>query len=180
MNENLEVISESTGEYSYITQNPIISFQGKKYFINSDPFFGTEIWTSDGTSAGTRIFSDIFSGKNSSSPQQIFENDGKLYALATGNPSGVQIWELNSDQKLEKEEPKIIVFPNPMGNAFSIYINKVGKEFHFNIFDSNGKIYKKEKFYKNGQNFDASDIPSGLYFLKSEDGQFLQKILIMK
>lgn len=180
LNENLELITESTGEYSYITQNPIIGFHGKEYFINTDPFFGPETWTSDGTSAGTHVFSDIFSGENGSSPQQIFVNDGKLYALATGNSSGLQIWELNSEQKLEKEETQILVFPNPVENVFSIYSSKVGMGFNFNIFDSNGKIYKKEKFYKNGQSFDANYFPSGLYFLKSEDGQFSQKILIVK
>lgn len=79
---------------------------GQKYFINSDPFLELKSGLQMVLRQEPEFFR-YFSGKNSSSPQQIFENDGKLYALATGNPSGVQIWELNSDQKLEKEEPKL-------------------------------------------------------------------------
>jgi ELWxxDGT repeat protein/VCBS repeat-containing protein len=53
---------------------------------------GAELWTSDGTSAGTVMVSDINSGSASSTPGNFVYTNGRVYFAATTAAAGREIW----------------------------------------------------------------------------------------
>ena len=53
---------------------------------------GTELWTSDGSGAGTRLVKDILPGLNESHPDNLTNLNGTLYFSAVGNS---QLWKLD-------------------------------------------------------------------------------------
>ncbi|GLU54800.1 DUF3298 domain-containing protein [Dyadobacter frigoris] len=62
-----------------------------------DEYYGRELWTTDGTSAGTHLVKDIAPGKNSSTERGVSATkpivvDNTLYFLADDGIHGLQIW----------------------------------------------------------------------------------------
>ena len=80
--------------------NPLTAMGGDVYFSGPDRDTGSELWKSDGTSAGTVMVKDIFSVPMSSlneqqwgsDPQQIVARDGKLYFSAYTPANGRELW----------------------------------------------------------------------------------------
>jgi ELWxxDGT repeat protein len=65
---------------------------GTLYFASNDRVSSTEIWSSDGTEAGTVLVKRFTSGAPSSSISQIIQANGKLYVVATTEQYGSEIW----------------------------------------------------------------------------------------
>jgi len=61
---------------------PGLVYQGRLYFTATDGVFGRELWSTDGSSAGTAMLKDIRVGNESSHPRSYFEFDSKLYFQA--------------------------------------------------------------------------------------------------
>ncbi len=59
------------------------------YFSAADGQNGTELWTSDGTAAGTHLVKDIFQGVSSSSPARLTSAGGLLFFTISGL---TQLW----------------------------------------------------------------------------------------
>jgi ELWxxDGT repeat protein len=57
------------------------------------PQVGTELWKSDGTTAGTVLVRDIRPGPNSSSPSRLTDVDGTLFFDAFEDIHGREIWK---------------------------------------------------------------------------------------
>ena len=49
---------------------------------------GSEIWTTDGTEAGTSLFADLVPGADGSSPGSFFVRGKKLFFAANMNKTG--------------------------------------------------------------------------------------------
>ncbi|MGB7712286.1 MAG: putative Ig domain-containing protein, partial [Microcoleus sp.] len=65
------------------------------YFQADDPTNGTELWKSDGTTAGTVLVKDIYSGTSSSNPQSLTNVNGNLYFNADNGINGQELWGLS-------------------------------------------------------------------------------------
>ena len=63
----------------------LTSYNNKLYFAYDDGIHGTELWTSDGTVAGTVLFKDINPGVAASFPEALIVNNGKLFFDAVGS-----------------------------------------------------------------------------------------------
>ncbi|MBL0084740.1 MAG: hypothetical protein IPP37_20905 [Saprospiraceae bacterium] len=64
------------------------------YFAAVSPGFGSEVWVSDGTSAGTKLLKDINTGAASSNPETFFKFNNKVYFFATSDIfDGSEMWE---------------------------------------------------------------------------------------
>jgi ELWxxDGT repeat protein len=66
---------------------------GILYLRMGDDIVGAELWTSDGTAAGTFPVEDIVPGPMSSFPQNLGGVDGKLYFTANDGTTGGELWE---------------------------------------------------------------------------------------
>ncbi|WP_428666253.1 ELWxxDGT repeat protein [Runella sp.] len=71
-------------EESYGT---LVVYKDKLYFRATNTANGTELWQSDGTSAGTVLAKDIVSGAGSSNPFSLVPLNNKLYFIANN-----QLW----------------------------------------------------------------------------------------
>jgi ELWxxDGT repeat protein len=64
------------------------------YFTATDGEHGLELWTSDGTTEGTRMVQDILPGSVSSWPQDLAAADGNLFFTADDGEHGRELWAL--------------------------------------------------------------------------------------
>ena len=69
------------------------NFNNTLYFAAGDATNGTELWKSDGTSAGTVLLKDIYPGTNSSDPQNFFNFNNTLYFRADDGTNGSEWWK---------------------------------------------------------------------------------------
>lgn len=75
--------------------NGVFAFaRGKLYFDNEDPQNGREIWTSDGTVAGTTLLKDIAAETQtqSSNPADFVSFNGQLFFTADDGMAGRELW----------------------------------------------------------------------------------------
>lgn len=70
----------ATGDYYYIGSNPadLGVYDGKLYFTAFTEEHGREIFVSDGTEAGTKLFEDNYSENIDSDPSGLIVANGKL------------------------------------------------------------------------------------------------------
>ena len=88
---------------------PMTIYNGRLYFRASDgsTAHGQELWSSDGTAAGTSMVQDIFPGTGSSQPGDFTISNGLLFFSADDGTSGRQIWRFPA--------PAVPATPPPTG-----------------------------------------------------------------
>jgi ELWxxDGT repeat protein len=77
----------------YYYANTMASVNGKLYFVGSDPVHGDELWISDGTTAGTRLYQDI-AQVGGSRPENLTVFQNTLYFVADDGIHGNELWKL--------------------------------------------------------------------------------------
>ncbi len=94
-----------TGTYSVNYQNfpnssnptQLTNVGGKLFFTARNGLAGVELWTSDGTSAGTTMVKNIYADSgatpSSSSPTQLTNYNGALYFVADDGLNGRELWK---------------------------------------------------------------------------------------
>lgn len=77
----------------------ITVFNKKLYFMANHPEYGIELWTTDGTEAGTYLVKDIWPGPNGSNtsfihlyPFNFIEYNNRFYFLANDGVHGMELW----------------------------------------------------------------------------------------
>lgn len=68
--------------------NYFTRYAGKLFFTGNDFLNGTEVWSTNGTTAGTAMAVDLFPGTQGSDPQQFIRYCGDLYFSATNPNNG--------------------------------------------------------------------------------------------
>jgi ELWxxDGT repeat protein/VCBS repeat-containing protein len=99
-----------TGTYAVNYQNfpnssnptQLTNVGGKLFFTARNGMAGVELWTSDGTNAGTtlvkNIYADSGSTPSSSSPTQLTNYNGALYFVADDGVNGRELWKSNGTE----------------------------------------------------------------------------------
>lgn len=62
------------------------------YFVNDEATYGEELWETDGTTGGTKLVKDIYTGTASSSPQNLFVHNNILYFTAKDTNTGYELY----------------------------------------------------------------------------------------
>lgn len=83
--------SKPSGFKGITTMDGAVEYKGKLYFSASDSTNGFELWTTDGTTAGTTMLKDIYPGINSSYCSNFCIHDSLLYFAAT-DTLGTELW----------------------------------------------------------------------------------------
>jgi len=68
------------------------AFGPRVFFSAFSPGAGTELWVTDGTSAGTFMVKDIDPGTSSSNPTEFFAADGRVFFSADDGMNGAELW----------------------------------------------------------------------------------------
>ena len=68
-------------------------FNGKLYFGADNGVSGYELWSSDGTEAGTILIKDIYTNITGSFPDNFEEHNGILFFAASSSAKGVELWK---------------------------------------------------------------------------------------
>ncbi len=69
-----------------------VQVNGKLFFVASDPVNGSELWVSDGTSAGTQLVKDINPGASDSSPGYLTAFGNQVIFNASTAANGSEPW----------------------------------------------------------------------------------------
>ena len=109
-----------TGDALHKYRNYYVGVLGTQvFFAADDGQAGQEVWTSDGTRAGTRLFKDIYIRAPSSQPLPGIEINGKLLFSADDGLNGRTLWASdgtpNGTQKLAFRLPLISPFSVRLG-----------------------------------------------------------------
>ncbi|HQU44122.1 MAG TPA: DUF4214 domain-containing protein, partial [Pirellulales bacterium] len=70
----------------------LTNFNGKLFFTANDGTDGTQVWTSDGTSAGTVMVSDLQPSTGAADPSQLTAAGSSLFFTANAGASGSQLY----------------------------------------------------------------------------------------
>ncbi|MES1241382.1 MAG: hypothetical protein ABUT39_07170 [Acidobacteriota bacterium] len=94
------VVSDIPGKEAFVTHGdprsplllPRTSLPGLLLFQAWDPAHGVELWSSDGTPAGTRLVRDVCPGPCSGADHVLLSNQGLFYFAGTDGIHGVEPW----------------------------------------------------------------------------------------
>lgn len=102
------------GPISWAIHNDIL------YFTASTPEHGSELWTTDGTIAGTQLVADIVAGPASSKPSNLISCGDRLYFTAYTPEKGYEVWSTDGTSEgtsLELDVNRGAMYSNPFGYA---------------------------------------------------------------
>jgi ELWxxDGT repeat protein len=93
--------SDGTAAGTILVKNNIITtgspnfanVNGTLFFAGQDGANGVELWKSDGTAAGTVLIEDIYTGTNSSAPDNFYAIGNILYFIANNGSVGYELWK---------------------------------------------------------------------------------------
>jgi ELWxxDGT repeat protein len=106
----------AAGEGSSSRPSDFCEFQDLLFFAANDGVHGRELFVTDGTETGTRLFADIRSGPASSNPTGLIVFDNKLYFAANDGISGTELWVVqNARPDNANDDAKLFadIFPGP-------------------------------------------------------------------
>jgi ELWxxDGT repeat protein len=129
-----------TYSFSTLAQygNGVFAFaRGKLYFDNEDAQNGREIWTSDGTTAGTALLKDIAaeSQTQSSNPADFISFNNQLYFTADDGISGKEVWHSDGTS----QGTALLIDANPgIASSSPSDLSAVDGALYFLAMDSSG------------------------------------------
>jgi ELWxxDGT repeat protein len=85
-------INPSGSSFVLLSWVQMTAFNGVAFFPAQDGINGVELWKSDGSSSGTGMVKDIYSGFNSSNSQNLAIAGGKLFFSANDGTNGRELW----------------------------------------------------------------------------------------
>jgi ELWxxDGT repeat protein len=118
-----------------VAPSNLTAFNGKLYFTGNDSTAGTELWSSDGTTAGTQRVADIDPGAASSSPSNLTVAGSFLYFSANDGVTGTELWRTDGTTAGTQIVKDI---NSGAGSASPSYLTAVGGFLYFAATGSNG------------------------------------------
>jgi ELWxxDGT repeat protein len=89
----LKDINPTAGSLNSFNQDIFTLHQGKLYFMAYNETYGAELWTTDGTTAGTVLVKDIYPGNDSSNIERITSTGGFLIFSARNQTGSSTVWK---------------------------------------------------------------------------------------
>jgi ELWxxDGT repeat protein len=132
------------GGNSGFTSGNFTVLNGLAYFAANDGIHGTELWSSDGTQAGTKLVKDINPGFASSTIRNVTLFKGKLFFMVANKKSPQQLWVsdgTNTGTQLVKEVSPVeneFHIPKPVVVDSLLYFITANDFFANKLWKSNG------------------------------------------
>ncbi len=135
----------SGGGVPYLASDQTALYNGRLFFVANDPDYGSELWTTDGTSAGTVMLRDMNEGAADSAPQLVLAANGKLWFSADDGIHGRELWV--SDGTPTGTHIMADINPTGDGIGFRYEIAQVGSEL---LFEANDGTHGRELWRSDG------------------------------
>jgi ELWxxDGT repeat protein len=163
-------ISDQFGGGSSFDRSRFVNINNTLYFAANDGTFGTELWRSDGTNAGTQLVRNInINRTDGSDPTNLVSVNNTLYFAANDGTFGTELWR--SDGTAAGTQLVSNINTNPTtGSNPSDLINVNGRLF----FSANSSTNGRELYQLNGTQLTRIDINLGRNSSISEPSQGLQ------
>lgn len=150
---------------------------GKAFFAapqapDVNEFANSELWVSDGTEEGTKLFQDINKSdsqfQSGSSPKVFFTVDNVMYFTASNDTSGHELWMLEdsalSTSDIKKETlSNLTTYPNPVSDKLTVDVKNQQVE-SFKLFNILGKQVMQSRL--NNNVISITHLPKGMYILQ--------------
>ena len=85
------------GESSNIDQ--FVSVGSNHFFVADDGLTGSELWTTDGTEAGTVLVKDLLPGPDTSNPENLTAHNGLLFFTADDENGETDLWSSDGTEQ---------------------------------------------------------------------------------
>lgn len=102
------VVVKSLGTFGRKQTDKLFAFNHQLYFAASDSLHGNELWTSDGTPAGTKLFKDINPGIADAYPESFAANENNLYFSAGTDSTGKELWLSDGTEAGTKQAAELV------------------------------------------------------------------------
>jgi ELWxxDGT repeat protein len=163
---------------NYFTASDVIN--GYIYFGADNGVLGRELWVTDGTSTGTFLVSDIWSGNDASSPWSFHVFNGNLYFNAEQSSFNGELWSCGNFVGIPtlQDDQTISIYPNPGTGIYNIKSEKEFADYSMKIYNPQGQLIYES--YQQVEEIDLSNQPKGVYFLqiKSQEGIINKKLIL--
>ncbi len=146
---------------NYVSRSSIKIFNNQLYFYGYDNKHGAELWTTDGTTAGTKLVFDLNTGPNSSkfNNGQLLSCQNKLFFVAQRySQEGYELFYINK----QSNEPWLLKDFTPLSNKSSQITLIEGNDsfFLFNVLNSApAETYVSDGNWSNTRKFHAPKEP---------------------
>lgn len=158
---------------NYFDKVNVVELDEKLYYNGCSEEFGVELWVSDGTVSGTKLFQNFRDSSISSFPYNFIQFDNSIYFFTFDQEHKTSMWMISGD----KNKPSAIqvdtptIFPNP--SSSSIQIVSPEEQSYIRIFDLTGKLVYDKVVSGTQNEVDISTYRAGLYIAQIEStGQF--------
>jgi ligand-binding sensor domain-containing protein len=107
------------------------------------------------------------------------EPGNEKYCLASGanNPINFTTQPSGID---EISTNKVNAFPIPFNDFVIVHFITLEKNYDAIIYNTDGKVFKREQLWSNNQRINTSDLAKGIYFLRISDGKTNEILKIVK
>lgn len=142
------------------------------YFSADDGSNGVELWITDGTSAGTRMVSDLNPGIEGSVPQEITLSGNKLFFTAFHPEYGRELWALEvitvGIENHSRNYPDLSIYPNPAHHQITIGKSTKAEAAQISVRDVFGKLIYRNSVADERVNISVGEWPAGFYIATEE------------
>ncbi len=154
-------------------------------YMNPSPFFGKQLWRSDGTDAGTIKLASSNTDYGLQ-PSDFVSLGDKLLFRGETVEKGYELMSYSPTNAVEDvpfRDENIEISPNPAQNDVLIGVKTtedVFNEWAYNLTNSQGQTVKSGKFSSKTLKLSCADVANGLYFLKVQTAtwQSVKKLVV--
>ena len=124
----------------------------KAFFVAEAQGSGIELWTTDGTEAGTVLLKDIDAGNGQgvSGDVEVLELNGNAIFSANDGNAGTELWISDGTTAGTNLLKEIHGSPTAGNGSFPKYLTKMGNEIFFNASDKFAGVYNEELWKTDG------------------------------
>jgi trimeric autotransporter adhesin len=150
-----------------------VEWDSRLYFTGNDDN-GAELWSSDGTTAGTKMAIDINKGVASSYPYNFAVLNNTLLFMADDGTTGSELYKISSTGVVEavKADFKIMLYPNPSQDVLNIKNEDLEDFKAVKLYNLQGELLKTGVFNGKEASINVQNLPPATYLLElSNDKQ---------